>query len=89
MNDVFEAYSTNRSMRVMGPHERNRFSSEAWGYLMKLSRSGVLNTIELEHVIERALLQIDGRISFVDLRSLLSDAGLDAGDDPDSPVTIH
>ena len=55
MNEGFEAYSTSRSMRVMGPHERTRFASDAWGHLMKLSRSGVLNTVELEHIIERAL----------------------------------
>ncbi|HXC25110.1 MAG TPA: DUF494 family protein [Gemmatimonadaceae bacterium] len=89
MNEGFEAYSTSRSMRVMGPHERTRFSSESWGYLMKLSRSGVLNTVELEHVIERALLQIDGRISLLDLRGFLSDVGLDSGDDPDAPVITH
>jgi uncharacterized protein Smg (DUF494 family) len=89
MNEGFEAYSASRSMRVMGPHERTRFTSDAWGHLMKLSRSGVLNTVELEHVIERALMQIDGRILLPDLRGLLIDVGLEGGDDPDLPLTTH
>ena len=76
-------------MRVMGPHERTRFASDAWGHLMKLSRSGVLNTVELEHVIERALMQIDGRILLPELRGLLIDVGLEVGDDPDLPLTTH
>ncbi len=89
MNEGFEAYSASLSMRVMGPHERPRFASDAWGHLLKLNRSGVLNTVELEHVIERALLQIDGRISLSDLRGLLSDAGLEGGEDPEIPTITH
>jgi Smg protein len=89
MNEAFEAYNTARSMRVMGPHERARFTPDAWGHLVKLSRSGMLNTIELEHVIERALLQIDGRISVTDIRGLLSDSGLDDGDSSETPITVH
>jgi Smg protein len=73
----------------MGPHERPRFASDAWGHLIRLSRSGILGTVELEHVIERALMQIDGRISLSDLRSLLSDAGLEGIDDTDTPPTLH
>lgn len=56
---------------------------------MKLSRSGVINTIDLEHIIERALLQIDGRIFLPDLRGLLIDVGLEGGDDPDLTLTAH
>ncbi len=89
MNEGFEAYSTAQAMRVMGPHERARFAPDAWGHLVKLSRSGVLNTLELEHVIERALLQIDGRISVGDIRGLLNDSGLDDGEGPDSTITVH
>ena len=88
MNEGFEAYSASRSMRVMGPHERPRFAPDAWGHLIKLNRSGVINTVELEHVIERALLQVDGRISLSDLRGLLSDSGIE-GDEADTPPTTH
>jgi uncharacterized protein Smg (DUF494 family) len=89
MNEGFEGFGTGWSVRVMGPHERPRFSSDAWGHLMRLNRSGVLGTMELEHVIERALMQIDGRISLNELRGLLSDAGFDAGVDLDAPPTLH
>ena len=75
--------------RVMGPHERGRFAPEAWGHLLALSGSGAINPAELEHIIERALVQFDGRIALDDLRNLLEGTGLDdagaAGDNP----TVH
>lgn len=64
------------TFRVLGPHERGRFAPEAWGHLLHLTSSGALNGAELEQVIERALLQIDGRIALDDLRALLEGAGI-------------
>ncbi len=67
-------------LRVMGPHERGRFTAEAWGHLLALKGSGALSATELEHVIERAMSQIDGRIALEDLRAVLDGTGLeDAG----------
>ena len=65
------------TFRVLGPHERGRFSPEAWGHLLALSGSGALNGPELEHVIERAMQHIDGRIALDDLRALLDGSGID------------
>ncbi len=75
--------------RVLGPHERGRFAPEAWGHLLALSGAGALNATELEHIIERALVQIDGRIALDDLRSLMEGAGFvdpSAGSDQQ---TVH
>jgi hypothetical protein len=44
--------------------------------LLSLTGAGILNPAELEHVIERALTQIDGRIALDDLRALMEGAGL-------------
>src|SRR6266550_335122 len=44
------------TFRVMGPHERGRFAPEAWGHLLSLNGSGAINGLELEHIIERALI---------------------------------
>lgn len=75
--------------RVMGPHERGRFAPEAWGHLLALSGSGAINAAELEHIIERALVQFEGRIALEDLRNLLEGTGLDdAGATGDNP-TVH
>ena len=75
--------------RVMGPHERGRFAPEAWGHLLALSGSGAINPAELEHIIERALVQFEGRIALDDLRNLLEGTGLDeAGATGDNP-TVH
>src|SRR5688500_564785 len=56
------------TFRVMGPHERGRFAPEAWGHLLTLSGSGALSSTELEHFIERALVQINARSVLAALR---------------------
>lgn len=88
MTEGIESYNVSRSMRVLGPHERSRFTAEAWGYLVGMSRSGVLDPVELEHVIERVLTHFDGRIALTDLRLVLGDGGSEGGD-PSSSITTH
>ena len=77
------------TFRVLGPHERGRFAPGAWGHLLALTGSGALNAAELEHIIERALLQIDGRIALDDLRSLMEGAGFVEQHDGDQTQTVH
>jgi uncharacterized protein Smg (DUF494 family) len=66
------------TFRILGPHERGRFAPDAWGHLLALSRSGAVTPSELEQIVERALVQIDGRIALDDLRVLFEGAGLSA-----------
>jgi hypothetical protein len=54
-----------------------------------LKGSGALNAAELEHIIERALLQIDGRIALDDLRSFMEGAGFGSQGDDDQHQTVH
>ncbi len=77
------------SFRVVGPHERGRFAPEAWGHLLALTGSGALSAAELEHIIERALLQIDGRIALDDLRTLMEGAGFEDPSASGENQTIH
>jgi uncharacterized protein Smg (DUF494 family) len=77
------------TFRVLGPHERGRFAPEAWGHLIALSGSGLLNAAELEQVIERALSQIDGRIALDDLRVLMEGAGYSPDGVVGDNTTIH
>jgi len=78
------------TFRVMGPHERGRFAPEAWGHLLSLSGAGILNAAELEHVIERAMQHIDGRIALDDLRALLEGTGADdQGGASSETTTVH
>jgi uncharacterized protein Smg (DUF494 family) len=88
MTEGMEGLNTPRPMRVLGPHERSRFTADAWGYLVGLSRSGLLDPVELEHVIERVLTHFDGRVALTDLRLVLGDSGSD-GIDPASSITTH
>ena len=76
------------TFRVMGAYERTRFAPEAWSHLLALAAGGVLSTTDREHVIERALLQTDGRIGLPELRALLEGAGLEAGGSAGA-MTIH
>jgi hypothetical protein len=62
--------------RILGPHERGRFAPDAWGQLLALARTGAITPSELEQLIERALVQIDGRIALDDLRALVEGAGI-------------
>ena len=80
--------SITMTFRVLGPHERGRFAPEAWGHLLSLNGAGVLNAAELEHVIERAMTQIDGRIALEDLRALMEGAGYDE-DGGSEHTTVH
>jgi Smg protein len=76
-------------IRVLGPHERGRFAPEAWGHLLALSGAGALDPAELEQVIERAMVQFDGRIALDDLRALIEGASFDErGSAADTP-TVH
>lgn len=77
------------TFRVLGPHERGRFAPEAWGHLLALSGSGSINSAELEHIIERALAQIEGRIALDDLRSLLEGAGYEHSSSGGDSPTVH
>jgi uncharacterized protein Smg (DUF494 family) len=76
------------TFRILGPHERGRFAPDAWGQLLALSRSGVVSAAELEQLIERALVQVEGRIALDDLRALVEGSGLPAPS-PDARETVH
>lgn len=76
------------TFRILGPHERGRFAPDAWGQLLALARTGVVTPAELEQLIERALVQIDGRIALEDLRALVEGAGIPAPA-TESKETVH
>jgi Smg protein len=77
------------TFRVLGPHERGRFTPEAWGHLMSLSGAGLVSSDELESLIDRALGQIEGRIALDDLRALMEGVGfIDDGLGGEN-VTVH
>jgi Smg protein len=77
------------TFRVLGPHERGRFTPEAWGHLMSLSGAGLVSSDELESLIDRAQGQIEGRIALDDLRALMEGVGfIDDGLGGEN-VTVH
>jgi Smg protein len=76
------------TFRVPGPHERGRFAPEAWGHLLALRGSGLLSATDFEHVIDRVLAQVEGRVALDDVRALLDGVGL--SDEAGGPsASIH
>lgn len=57
--------------------------------MLSLTGSGAINGLELEHIIERALLQFEGRIALDDLRGLLEGTGLDDSSGKGDHTTVH
>lgn len=76
------------TFRVLGPHERGRFAPEAWGHLLALRGSGLLSVTDFEHVVDRVLAQIEGRIALDDVRALLDGVGL-SDDGGGNSVSVH
>ena len=64
-------------LRVQGPHERGRFSAEAWGYLIMLGGSGLVSQHDFEQLVERALMHVEGRIGISEIRAIAEDGGFD------------
>lgn len=66
-------------IRVQGPHERGRFTADAWGYLVAMHATGAVHPNDFEQLVERALVHVDGRISLADIRTIAEDVGFDDG----------
>jgi Protein of unknown function (DUF494) len=77
------------AVRVQGPHERGRFAPDAWGYLVGLRAAGTLGAVELEHVIDRLLMQVDGRVSLEDARAVVDTGFGDGSGSPGEPLIVH
>lgn len=77
------------SVRVQGPQERGRFSTEAWGYLLGCRSSGILGPMELEQVIERLLTHVEGQVGLEDVRSLVDNGFTDGYGPPGGSVVVH
>lgn len=77
------------AIRVQGPHEEGRFSPEAWGHLLTLRASGVLNSAALELVIDRVLEHTDGQATLEEVQAVLESAGWNTGGSFGAPSTVH
>ena len=76
------------TFRVLGPHERGRFAPEAWGHLLALRGSGLLSVTDFEHVVDRMLSQVEGRIGLDEVRAMLEGAGI-TDDGSGTSVSVH
>ena len=77
------------SLRVQGPHERGRFTADAWGYLMMILASGTVASFDFEQLVERALFHIDGRIGLPEIRSFADEVGLDTASLGSDRTLLH
>ncbi len=79
----------NAPLRVQGPHERGRFTAEAWGYLVMLGGSGAVNLHDFEQLVERALVHVDGRIGLPEIRAIAEDSGFDDASTNSERAQVH
>jgi len=77
------------SLRVQGPHERGRFTADAWGYLVTLHESRLVSSFDFEQLVERALFHMDGRIGLSEIRTLADEVGLDAASLATDRTLLH
>lgn len=54
-----------------------------------MNGSGAISGAELEHIIERALMQFDGRVGLDELRGLLEGTGLEETAPGADSATVH
>ena len=76
-------------LRVQGPHERGRFTAEAWGYLVMLGGSGAVGLHDFEQLVERALTHVDGRIGLPEIRALAEEGGFDDSSPGSDRAQVH
>lgn len=76
-------------LRVQGPHERGRFSPEAWGYLIMLGSSGLVSQHDFEQLVERALMHVEGRIGLSEIRAIAEDGGFDEASSLSDRSQVH
>jgi Smg protein len=87
MNAVVQGHGM--PLRVQGPHERGRFSAEAWGYLITLGGSGLVSQHDFEQLVERALMHVDGRIGIAEIRAIAEDGGFDDAGNTSARSQVH
>ena len=76
-------------LRVQGPHERGRFTAEAWGYLVMLGGSGAVSLNDFEQLVERALVHVEGRIGLPEIRAIAEDGGFDDATSNGDRTQVH
>jgi uncharacterized protein Smg (DUF494 family) len=76
-------------LRVQGPHERGRFSPEAWGYLITLGGSGLVSQHDFEQLVERALMHVEGRVGLAEIRAIAEDGGFDDSGSVGARSLVH
>lgn len=73
-NELLYTASSTRpgSVRILHEAERAIISTEAYGYLLQLKQLRLLSDLEIEHVIERALMTGVATITLADIKTLVA-----------------
>jgi uncharacterized protein Smg (DUF494 family) len=78
-------------IRVMNREERDRFSVDAFGFVSKLTRLGIVSEAQREEILEKALTVCTGRIELDHMKSLvaLTLFALPLEQNNDAPADTH
>lgn len=64
--------------RIFHAAERMILTKEAWGWLIELQNLGIIDPSIIERIIEKLMLQYQGKVDLITLKSMVSTLILDA-----------
>lgn len=67
-----------RGLRVLSEFEKSVISPEAYGYILQLSQLGLLDDLQIEDLIERAIVMCTETVELADLKQVLPTVLLEA-----------
>jgi uncharacterized protein Smg (DUF494 family) len=63
--------------RIFHAAERMILTKEAWGWLIELQNLGIIDSSIIERIIEKLMLQYQGKVDLITLKSMVSTLILD------------
>ncbi|MFQ6114434.1 MAG: DUF494 family protein [bacterium] len=62
----------NKSFRLLHDIERSIISTEAYGYIIQLKELGIIDEMEVEQILERAMMLGASQVSVGDIKSIVA-----------------
>jgi uncharacterized protein Smg (DUF494 family) len=64
--------TSDRSFRLLHEIERSIIATEAFGYIIQLKELGIIDEVEVEQVLERAMMLGTSQVNVADIKSIVA-----------------